>query len=397
MNPPTSQAPTEIAFDFSIPFGTKFQVDRTQGVLKGMQILTGDREALGHGIWLDQRTVDTAAETLARQGGRMRGAITHGSLLGFLRNGGDRVMEVPGYFSGVRAVGNQLVGDFEFFESFRTEEPKAYARLMEMAEKTPDLVGLSAEPAGYLAYVAEDGTEHRARFDRDTGELSGKPVGVALRYGGLPAMRITRLRVAAFVDDPAATDGLFAKLSRVFSGRRKDELDTLHTIAKAVLAWSEKQLGPYAAAEDVQPAHSADLTSQTSDMKIFADIKAAFGANKAQHERAIALLAEDNTLTIEQIQVRLAAESHQVLVAERDQLRADLAARDTTIAAKDTEIASLQAQVTALKASGHPAPVQTGAAAGESTDGAKPLFGLERVAAHFAAQENNPANRAGRN
>lgn len=422
--------PPEVDFGFSIPIGTKFEIDRDGGRLKGLQILTGDREALGHGIYLDQRTVDTAAEAVGRQGGRMRGAITHGSIIGFLKNGGDRILEVPGFFSEVKAVGNQLVGDFEFFESFRTEEQKAYTRLIEMAEKTPDLIGLSAEPAGYLVYVAEDGTEHTARYNRETGQVDGAPEGVALRYGGMPAMRITRLRVAAFVDDPAATDGLFAKLSRMFTGGRSEELNTLRGIAQAVLSWAEKQPAWTGAATGVESSQDAKPTSTDHDMSLFAAIKAKFGSDKKKHTRALELASEDPSQPIDTIVSKLAAEEappadpavallgaiktrfgadkdlHKRalgVLAEHDdftvdQIAAELAKQDQeelvklrkTAADEKARADKAEADYAKLKNSGHPGALNLGTAGGagggtQETEKKEPT-GLNRVAAAFSAQ-----------
>jgi hypothetical protein len=394
-------------FDLRVAIPPTFRVDATAGRLAGLAIITGEREALGHGIYLDRRTVEMAAETVAAAGGRLRGAITHGSLMDFLRRGNDRVLEIPGYFENVRLEDLVLTGDFVFYDTFREQQPDIFARLMEMAAKTPELFGLSAEPYGYAVFVDRDGREYTAIRDPDTGDLVGAPDGTELQHDGMPVFRVTRLRVAAFVDEPAANDGLFARfarrfgLDRMFAGAPPASgpppVAVLRSIAESFLSWSATQPSLVASPGAVKGIPATDTVTTTTagfvtaaicetpppaappdEMRILSDLTTAFGAGSPHLARALTLLAADPLLTVDAIRLALVGEDNAALagqitggVARIADLEKQLAAAAGQLAAAKTDHAAQLAALSAerdtarrqydeIRASGAPAPLPIG-------------------------------------
>jgi hypothetical protein len=107
-------------------------------------------------------------------------------------------------------------------------------------------------------------------------------------------------------------------------------------------------------------------------MNILAALKAKFGADKARLSRAIEFLAEDDTLSVESIEAKLAAADQAALQATVTQLTADkttLAAQVTDLTAKLTaahgERDQWKQKFEALKATGLPAPVVLTATGGD--------------------------------
>lgn len=353
----TTTAPQSITL--AVPRG--FQVDREAGRLFGVSLITGDREAKGHGLFIDQKTIDGAGELVAAKGGRLKAGIRHASWADYMATGADRILDLPGFFSGLKVKGNQLVGDMEFYDSFKAAHPEDFAHLLEVAEKTPELIGLSVEMYGYAVYVAEDGTEY-----------SERPKDIPLQYDGLPAFRVTDLTAAAFVADPAANDGLFARFGRMFGGKHTQPAE-LRTLFSSFLAWARETNAFPSAPSDANNAS----TDTDSTMNILLALQQKFGADKARHTRALELLTGDSSLTVEAIETLLSKTdfaalqaSITTLTAEKTELSAKLATAEASLAAVTAERDQWQAKFAAIKNSGAPAAgldLGTGAALGSGT------------------------------
>lgn len=346
-NPPTK------SITLAVPNG--FRVDREAGRLFGVSLITGDREAKGHGLYVDQKTIDGCGELVAAKGGRLKAGIRHPSWDDLFATGGDRILDLPGFFTGLTVKGNQLVGDMEFYDSFKLQHAEDFAHLLEVAEKTPELIGLSVEMWGYAVFVAEDGTEY-----------SERPKDVPLKYDGLPAFRVTALTAAAFVDEPAANDGLFAKFSRVFAAKHSAG-GAMRELFSAFVTWAQQQpaLHAFAGAPSGVTNASPD-TDQT--MTILASLKEKFGADKARHTRALELLTGDSTLTVEAIEAQLHAADFAALqstvttlTAEKAELSVKLATAEASLAAATAERDQWQAKFERIKNSGaNPAGLDLG-------------------------------------
>lgn len=360
---PTLAPANSQKLQFSVP-GT-FAVDRAKGTLTGLSLITAGREAKGHGLYIDAETLATGAAVVAARGGRIKGAIRHGSYDELLATGMDRVLDFPGWFSAIAIKGEQLVaGLFEFYDTFKADNAKAYARLLEMAEKTPDLFGISIEVYGYAVYVATDGKEFGQR-----------PEGVELQYDGLPALRITDLSYAAFVDEPAANTGLFAQLSAAFGGKQKSPAATAELVA-ALSAWAAKHNAPPLAANSNDPSITLSQ-HETATMKIIADLKAKFATEPKKFAAAMLHVGNNPSITLPEVEVALAAEEATALNGQVTALTAELGTVKTSLgtitAERDTlkgEVAKLTADLAAVKKSGTGGPVDLGATsagAGQTT------------------------------
>ena len=355
---------------------TKFRVSRFLGEINDIALMTGDREATGHGIWIDQKTLETGLATVAGQGGRLRAVIKHPSLLDQLNGGTDRVLDFPGYFSDVGIRGNQLVaGKLQFYDSFKEEHPAEFKRLLEMAEKTPDLFGVSVEIGGFVNFIGEDGEEYSEKPSPE----------VALKYEGMPAFRITSLPTASFVDRPAANDNLFARFSRLIG--HKPDLASLRKIAASFVEWAEKHDPEHKEIDmskcvitDLKPGAAFDA-APNGEMVTLSTLRERI-TDKARLARALAVLVEHEGLSAEAIEHILAAQDKDAELhclraaattdaATIEQLRVDI----TTAVAKAAEFEALltaanttndawQAKYVALKNSGLADPVKLGAGAG---------------------------------
>jgi hypothetical protein len=325
-----------------------FGVDAPTGALTGLQLLAANREALGHGFWIDQKTLDTALAVITEDGGLLKGYVTHnhaGPCRPWESPDADEAsseLNVAGWFSGIAIVKEQLVADrFDFFDAFKKNFAPQFEQISEMAAKTPSLLGLSIEPWGYLVYVDTAGNEYGAA-----------PENTELLYNGMPALRVTDLWAAAFVSDGAATDGLFAKLSRKL---------------KTILGGSAERSPANNKGDSPATTEPKQLTTSPT-MKLITDLKAKLGTNAARLAAAMAVVGESatpETLTVELVEAQLGVKD---LADVRTQLGAVTTERDTLktqLGVKDTEIADLKRQVTALQTSGHVGGVNLGVGGGQ--------------------------------
>lgn len=274
----------------------KFAVDVQNGILTNLALITADREAKGHGIYIDASTLKNGFESINQRGGQLKSVICHETFDQWW-NEEDRLLEVPGYFSEISIKGNTLVaGKFEFYESFRTDQPAAYRRLMEMAEKTPNLFGLSIEASGYAVFMDTDGNEY-----------SQRPEDVELMYDGLPVFRIVDLAAAAFVSEPAANDGLFATaLSAIRSGKKLSKSQA-EEIGKAFAAWNLQHNTTLTQTNTALDGQSPENNTHIMD-KLLKAIKEKFGKNEARYNQAVLFAVNASApenLTVDQIEAAL--------------------------------------------------------------------------------------------
>jgi hypothetical protein len=149
---------------------TGSRVDREYGILRGVSVITAGVEAKGHGIWIDQTSLEmvkAAAETYVDG---LQVKSDHGSGFG----------EIEGVLRDFVIDGNQLRADFHLIKS-----GEEYERICEMAEMMPSSFGLSIEFSG----ISEEIDEYRY----------ARPV---------------EIYAVALVDQPAANpSGLFQAMS----------------------------------------------------------------------------------------------------------------------------------------------------------------------------------------
>jgi len=349
----------------------KDSVDLAAGLIRGVSLITGDREAAGYGVWVDSKTIDTFVAQLT--GRPLKAYATHGTW------GKDGTLDEVGLWQNPRRDDSgpapQLREDFAALDAWRKHQPAEFEMLFELAAKAPTEFGASLAFRMTLAWVMPDGSEvATVRKWRECGAWDYEPyfdppmpVG-ALR--DMPSVRATEVYSADFVDTPAANDGLFRSPARVDApGKSVTQLFSppdqpvsrppMHKILFAKFRDHPKRL-------------TRALELHTSDEKLSADAIIA----TVEQERSAADLAE--------------------LRAENQKLTAAVGGHATALGAKDTEIAKLKADLktaqdnlVALKNTGT-SPVPTGEGGeGAPSSGGIALKGVRRAAAafnaHFAA------------
>lgn len=259
-------------------------------------------------------------------------------------------MSMPGFFSGIKIDGSKLSAPtFEFFDSFKADEEQAFRRLMEMAEKTPQLWGLSIEGYGYGVFVDLDGNEY-----------SQRPDDLDLLYEGMPAFRVTRLTAAAFVSEPAANTGLFASAKALFSGKSSLAPADVDLLAQAFVSFQKATAdqNPDSTRFTSAPLGKGDhlnttLHTTTTPMEKLILALAGILTDPAQLSAGqlyvVNHFASKPDMTVEDVQAHLKAEADKAERAElaakaakADQLEQEKAALEAKLAEKDKSFAELK-------------------------------------------------------
>ena len=170
---------------------TALRADRENNQLTNVNLISIG-EARGHGILVDEGTLDSLMETAALKGGKVRAYITHGDMCTF-----DRLTTEAGFFEQPRIKGEHLRADFTALDSFIKYKRAQSDTLFELAEKAPDQFGVSITFSGRAVWTTEGGNEV---------ESDEKPDDA---LNELPSIRVDELFSADFVDYPAATRSLF--------------------------------------------------------------------------------------------------------------------------------------------------------------------------------------------
>ena len=268
--------------------------------------MTANREAAGHGVWIDQQSLASFQKLL--EGRRFKSYISHGW--------GDQTLAEPGLWQSSVVDGAHLRADFVALDAWRKHSPDKFETLFELAQKLPGEFGVSLSFRMALAWVRADGTEIPTRIRyRDIGgwdyEKFFDPAAPADAVRtDMPSVRAVEVYSADFVDDPAANDGLFR-----------------------------------AAPVDV----SASGNSSATTMLTTKQIHERFSANPAHVARAIALSVANDKLSLDEIALSIAREDE---TAERDTLKLSVkklteeaTAFKGQLEAKDAEIKQLKADL----------------------------------------------------
>lgn len=158
-----------------------------------VSIIEGNREALGHGIFIDGTGLDQLVDLL--MGKSIPAYITHDGAAY-----GDRITKEIGMFSGFYRDGDKIKAkQFTFFESFKNHNREEMEKLVELAEKMPEQMGVSIVFNGTAVWVDAEGEE--------TPGYLPEPEGA--QYG-MPVVRFASIESADFVKKPAANSGLFS-------------------------------------------------------------------------------------------------------------------------------------------------------------------------------------------
>lgn len=291
------------------------KVDAAAGVLRDVAIMSVG-EAAGHGCDVDMVTLTKLFELT--QGKTVKAFLNH--------SWNPSPDEVVGVFSGLyidAAAGVLRAAQFQALGAFRTHNAKAYDTLFELAAIAPDSFGVSVSIYQDLAWKLSDGTE---MLTDGWGNKPDKAVGER------PFIRPTFIESADFVSTPAANTALFSRNS----------VDKQPDSSQSVIC-------------NETTSQQAALTHNT-----ISTMKAVF-AHFAANPKALPLIAKfaaeaDEKATdadiIDKVEEALSAEEQAAIIAERDDLKAKLAAAEAKIAELDPEAkkaAELSTKVTELE------------------------------------------------
>ena len=183
-------------FEFSVTPLNPAQVDAGSGVIYGVAIITSNVAAKGHDLYVDETTLRQLKEC-AEEKGRVPVKWNH-------RTGADAV---NGYLENFRIAGGKLLGDWHLLKTH-----DRFAQALEMAERMPGNVGLSA------AFMGEDEKSGGKTYARCSELLSVDLVAQpAANPDGLFEARDPRPRnrfgefagAATSADDPAAVSAAY--------------------------------------------------------------------------------------------------------------------------------------------------------------------------------------------
>lgn len=293
------------------------QIDRESGSMSGVALISVG-PALGHGLFVDQDSVEGIMEVLEDE--RLPAYITHrGAIFE------DRLTREIGMFQNFRIEEDRLLGDFQAFDSFREDDSRKFNRLFEMAEKMPERFGLSIVFTADSAWATPEG-------DVETLE---KPEDAIFEF---PSIRVDEVSSADFVDSPAANQrGLFSKIDNPKVNKMTKAQLTEHADALA----SEKE----EMAERISTLETALEGHEEKDgaMEALALEKAALEAEV----ESLKLQLEEAEGKIAELEEKLGGHDEEMKEKEEaaDALRADIEERDTGLSALEAEVKKLKALI----------------------------------------------------
>ncbi|QDV44374.1 hypothetical protein Enr13x_42390 [Stieleria neptunia] len=180
------------------------------GIIRGVS-LAAVGEALGHEMWLDQITIEQVAEYA--QGKAETGLKCRFTHPGLCSDGMGRHL---GRLMDVRVEGEKAVGDLHFAESAHSTPDGDLAEyVMLLTDEDPAAAGLSI--VFHHDFESEDAFGEAHQEDYEYEDRHGRTVKTKRfkspddrNEHGYPHVRLSELRAADVVDEPAANpDGLF--------------------------------------------------------------------------------------------------------------------------------------------------------------------------------------------
>lgn len=334
------------------------RVDREgAGRILGASIMAKG-EALGHGFWIDDTTLDQVAALAEGASGRW----THGNLCA------DGLGTHLGRWHNVRREGDRVLGDFHFSPLAKNVQPEglgvdAPTYLMDAAENEPDVVGVSA------VIDVELVPEELEDADQDEDEEERDPKLLA---------RVQKVPRADYVADPAANpDGLFGGTPSELADRATFALTEAESIygrekvaafLRAHLGQTTQQQGGSMTIEELKKKHAEELAAKDAQLTALnatvSELKAADEKRKADEiEAYVASLKKDAAPTaieerkLEHVRTLLKAGHGEAARAFGETLLAAAKAgraegEVVDLGAKDPEVASDEVIAANLRAAG---------------------------------------------
>ena len=172
-----------------------YEVDADRGIISDVSLIQVG-EAKGHGIYIDETSLDSALVALGEA--NLPAYVTHAGAIE-----SDRLLNEIGVFSDFFVEDGKLKAKkFKALDSFMGDDATRFRRLFDLANEAPDAFGISLVFDADLVWVTEDGDET---------PISDGDGDKAIRK--LPSVRFNTISSADFVDAPAANDdGLFQSI-----------------------------------------------------------------------------------------------------------------------------------------------------------------------------------------
>ena len=125
-----------------------YEVNEDGGTFSDVSLIqTG--EAKGHGMYVDEKSLETALEVI---GSNLPAYVTHEGAIE-----SDRLLNEIGVFSGFYIADEKLKAEsFSSFKSFREDEPERFRRLFDLAREMPDAIQLKSSDLMELFLRAND-------------------------------------------------------------------------------------------------------------------------------------------------------------------------------------------------------------------------------------------------
>jgi hypothetical protein len=240
----------------------RYLVDQDKGLMQDVSLIQMG-EAKGHGMWIDQGSLESALAVL--EGNTLPAYVTHAGAIE-----SDRLLNEIGVFSGFYVEAGKLKAEtFKVLDSFMSDEAERYRRLFDLAEAMPDAFGLSMVFEAALVWVQDDGLEVPIE--------EGSPEN-SLR--DLPSVRFISIRSADFVDTPAANEGgLFSQPRKLNQDQAMSDDEEKEVTTQEVDQATEESADNAAAdaaavateateapdAEEADTAEESDDTAEESD------------------------------------------------------------------------------------------------------------------------------------
>ena len=167
------------------------------GIIRDVAVITRG-EALGHGVWIDATMLDQVVEAGNDQETGIKARFTHPGM------SSDGLGKMLGRVQDFRVAGDQVLGDLHFSESsHKTPDGDLAEYVMLLTEEDASAAGLS------IVFEQDfDATEMFTDYNTDESGVFISPDG--MNADDLPHARLSQLRAADVVDEPAANPtGMF--------------------------------------------------------------------------------------------------------------------------------------------------------------------------------------------
>ena len=183
------------------------------GMIENVSVITRG-EALGHDAWIDAPFLDQVAEAINESENGIKARFTHPSM------SSDGLGKLLGRVMNARVEGDKVLADLHFATS-ATKTPDGnlveYVRLL--IDEDSDAAGLSIvfehdEKAERDFHLQNGAEPNDSIFEPDDLDLSGFKSPDEMNVENIPHVRLSKLRAADLVDEPAANpDGIYSASS----------------------------------------------------------------------------------------------------------------------------------------------------------------------------------------